>query len=148
MIDLHNHILPGLDDGADNWPKSIAMARIAYEDGITGIVCTPHWIPGKYENKRADIITVVEEFKKHLVEQEIPLSIYPGAELRLDIRLTEKIASGELMTVNNNGIYVLIELPEESIPDNLEDFLWHLALKNIKPIISHVERYPLLHKNP
>jgi protein-tyrosine phosphatase len=148
MIDLHSHILPGLDDGADNWQKSIAMARVACEDGITGIVCTPHWVPGKYENQRAQIIAAVLEFKKQIAEQEIPLNIYPGAELRLDIRLPEKIAAGELITINDTGVYVLIELPEESIPDNLEDFLWNLALKNIKPIISHVERHPLLHKNP
>jgi protein-tyrosine phosphatase len=148
MIDLHNHILPGLDDGADDWQQSIAMARMAREDGITGIVCTPHWVPGKYENTRADIIARTAELKNHLDENKIELKIYPGAELRLDISLPEKIASGELITINDNRTYALIELPEESIPDNLEDFLWHLALKNIKPILSHVERQPLLHGNP
>lgn len=148
MIDLHNHILPGLDDGADNWSESIDMARVAFADGITGIVCTPHWVPGKYDNQRAQIIARVEEFKNHLAEHEIALNIYPGAELRLDITLPGKIASGELMTINDTGIYALIELPEESIPDHLEDFLWNLALKNIKPIISHVERHPLLRENP
>jgi protein-tyrosine phosphatase len=148
MIDLHNHILPGLDDGADSWVKSIAMARVASEDGITDIICTPHWVPGIYENKRADIIAKVDEFSKLLAAERIALKLYPGAELRLDIDLVAKIRSGELMTINDSGIYALIELPEESIPDNLEDFLWHLALKNIKPIISHVERYTALHKNP
>lgn len=148
MIDLHNHILPGLDDGADTWPKSIDMARMAYEDGIAGIVCTPHWIPGKYNNQRTQIIAAVNEFRNHLAEKNIALKIYPGAELRLDIALPEKISAGELMTINDTGVYALIELPEDSIPDNLEDFLWHLALKNIKPIISHVERHPLLQKNP
>lgn len=148
MIDLHNHILPGLDDGADTWQKSMDMAKLASADGITGIVCTPHWVPGKYDNQRARIIEAVEDLKKHIAEQKIALKIYSGAELRLDITLPEKIASGELITINDTGIYALIELPEESIPDNLEDFLWHLALKNIKPIISHVERHPLLHKSP
>lgn len=150
MIDLHSHMLPGLDDGADNWQKSIAMARIACEDGITGIVCTPHWIPGRYENTKTEIIARLTEFKQRLAEAEnkISLDLYPGAELRLDVNLPEKISSGELSTINDNGVYVLIELPEESLPDNLEDFLWHLALKKIKPILSHVERHPLLHRNP
>jgi protein-tyrosine phosphatase len=124
------------------------MARMALADGITGIACTPHWIPGRYNNQRAQIITAVEDFRKQLADHEIALNIYPGAELRLDITLPEKIASGELMTINDTGIYALIELPDESIPDHLEDFLWKLALKNIKPIISHVERHPLLHENP
>lgn len=148
MIDLHNHILPELDDGADSWEKSIAMAGVACEDGITDIVCTPHWVPGKYDNQKAQILAATAEFKERLACEKIPLNIYPGAELRLDISLPEKIAAGELITMNDTGVYALIELPEESIPDNLEDFLWRLALKNIKPIISHVERYPLLHKNP
>lgn len=148
MIDMHNHMLPGLDDGATDWEKSMAMAGIAFEDGIRGIVCTPHWVPGKYENKRNEILAAVAELKKHLAEKEIGLEIYPGAELRLDIRIPEKVKAGELMTVNDSGAYVLVELPEESIPENLEDFFWHLALKNIKPILSHVERHPLLQKNP
>ncbi len=148
MIDLHNHILPGLDDGADSWPKSIAMARMACEDGITDIVCTPHWVPGKYNNQREQILAATDAFKKHLAHEKIPLNIYPRGDPRLDVALPEKIASGELMTMNDTGVYALIELPEESLPDSLEDFLWHLALKNIKPIISHVERHPLLHKNP
>jgi protein-tyrosine phosphatase len=148
MIDLHNHILPGLDDGADTWQKSIAMARVASADGITDIVCTPHWISGKYENKKADILSRVDEFRRLIAKQEIALNIYPGAELHFDLTLPERIKAGEVMTINDTGSYALIELPEESIPDNLEDFLWRLELKDIQPIISHVERHPLLYKNP
>jgi len=148
MIDMHNHILPGLDDGAEDWEKSMAMAKSAAEDGIAGIVCTPHWVPGKYENKKNEIFAATAELKRQLAEKDINLKIYPGTELRLDISIPEKVKAGELMTINDNGVYVLIELPEESIPDSLEDFFWHLALKNIKPILSHVERHPLLRKNP
>lgn len=148
MIDLHNHILPGLDDGATDWEQSLAMARVAAEDGISDIVCTPHWVPGKYENTRTTVLERFAEFKARLSEHNIPLAIYPGAELRLDAGLPEKISSGELLTINDGSPYILIELPEGALPHNLEDFLWQLQLKNYKPILSHVERNPALIKDP
>ena len=147
MIDLHNHILPGIDDGADSWDTSLAMAKTACADGISAIACTPHWIPGKYENSKADIAAKVDEFNKILNTQGIALKAYPGAELRLDRSIIEKIKSGELMTING-GPYALIELPDDSLPDNFEDFLWQMALQNIKPVISHVERHPYLYQHP
>ena len=148
MIDLHNHILPGLDDGASSWEQSLAMARVAAEDGISEIVCTPHWVPGKYENTRTAVLERFSEFKTLLYEHNIPLTVYPGAELRLDANLPEKISKKELLTINDGSPYVLIELPEEALPDNLEDFFWQLQLRNYKPIISHVERNAALIKDP
>jgi protein-tyrosine phosphatase len=148
VIDIHNHILPGLDDGASDWEQSIAMARIAVKDGITEIVCTPHWVPGKYDNTRKIILDRFSEFKTRLSEHGIPLTVYPGAELRLDATLPERLRTSELLTINDGGVYILIELPEETLPDNLEDFLWQLQLLNFTPVISHVERNAALRKDP
>jgi protein-tyrosine phosphatase len=148
MIDLHNHILPDLDDGSSDWEKTMTMARLAVEDGIKAIVCTPHWVPGKYENTRSVILEKVGEMREKLMENNIPLAIYPGAELRLDISLSQMIRTKELLTINDNGAYALIELPEEALPDQLEDFFFNLRLHNIKPILSHVERNSALHKDP
>lgn len=148
MIDMHNHILPGLDDGASSWEQTLTMARVAAEDGITEMVCTPHWVLGKYENTRPVILETFAEFKKRVAEENIPLVVYPGAELRLDISLPQRIKAGELLTINDGGSYALIELPEESLPDNLEEFFWQLQLQNIKPIIGHVERNAALRQDP
>lgn len=148
MIDIHSHILPGIDDGASNWEQSLTMARVAVEDGITEMVCTPHWVLGKYENTRPVILEALAEFKNRLAEQNIPLTVFPGAELRLDISLPQRIKDGELLTINDGGSYALIELPEEALPKNLEEFFWQLQLKNIKPIIGHVERNSALHQDP
>jgi protein-tyrosine phosphatase len=148
LIDIHNHILPGLDDGAGSWNQSIAMARVAVEDGISEIVCTPHWVPGKYENTRPIILERFAEFRIHLMEHNIPLTVHPGAELRLDASLPEKIPAGELLTINDGGSYALIELPEEALPGNIEDFFWRLQLQKIKLIISHVERNAALRQDP
>lgn len=77
MFDLHNHCLPGLDDGSCDWEESLAMARMAVEDGIEGIVCTPHWIRGYYENNREGTLAAVAVFKEKLEAHRIPLQVYP-----------------------------------------------------------------------
>lgn len=148
MIDIHNHILPGIDDGATDWEQSIAMAHVAVEDGITDIVCTPHWVLGKYENTRGTVLTLLDELKKRLSDNGIALRLHPGMELRLDSSLISRIQEGEILTINDRKAYALIELPEEALPRNLEDFFWQLQLQNIKPIIGHVERNPVLRQDP
>lgn len=148
MIDLHSHILPGLDDGADSWEQSIEMARRAAADGIAAIVCTPHWVPGKYDNGRDVILERLDELRQRLADAAIPLAVHPGSELRLDPSLPNRIAAGNVLTVNDAGVYALIELPEETLPEVLETFLWQLQIEGITPILSHVERNAALRQAP
>lgn len=148
MIDLHNHALPAIDDGARDWEESLRMAQLAVADGVQGIVCTPHWIPGLYENTRAQILNMVDTFRSKLQERGIRLKVYPGAELRLDFELLAKIQSGELITINDTGRFALIELPEQILPRNLESLFWDLQSQDITPIISHPERNFALQRDP
>lgn len=148
MIDIHCHILPGLDDGARDMAQSIAMAQIAAMDGITGIVCTPHFSPVFPGNIRRTVLESVERLQTKLREMEIQLALYPGSELAIDPNIVEKIGSGELLTVNDNMKVALIELPPEIIPPNLDRFFWSLQARGINTILAHPERcYPLM-KNP
>jgi protein-tyrosine phosphatase len=147
MIDIHNHILPGLDDGARNWEQSLAMARIAVADGIKEIVCTPHWAPGIYANTRGPILDAVDEFREKLSENNIPLEAHPGAELRLDPDLPRKLESGELLSINDTGRFILLEVPD-LLPPNLENFFPMLSRGNIIPIICHPERNHQLKRDP
>jgi protein-tyrosine phosphatase len=140
MFDLHNHCLPGLDDGAQEWEESLAMARMAVADGIEGVVCTPHWARGSFQNTRLHVLSLVEIFKKKLEEQNIPLKVYPGAEPRLEYGMLEGIISGEILTINDTGRFVLVELQPEMVPPNLEKFFWELQMQGITPILSHPER--------
>ncbi len=148
MIDMHSHILPGLDDGAADWEQAIAMARHALADGITEMVCTPHWVLGKYDNARETILARFAEFETRLAAERIPLTIHPGAELRIDVSLPERLRAGELLTLNNGSGYLLLELPEEMLPDNLHDFFWGLQIQGFRLILSHVERNPVLREDP
>jgi len=148
MIDMHSHILPGLDDGAADWKQAVAMARVAAEDGIAEMVCTPHWVLGKYENSRGKILPCLAEFKARLAVEKIPLKIHPGAELRIDTTLLQRLKAGQLLTLNNGSGYILLELPDDGLPSDLHHFLWELQVNGFRPILSHVERNPLIRENP
>jgi protein-tyrosine phosphatase len=148
MFDLHNHCLPGLDDGARDWEECLAMARIAVEDGIEGVVCTPHWVRGSFENNRNGTLAAVTALKEKLEASKIPLKVYPGAEIRLDLDLHTAIGSGEILTVNDTGRFALIELMPEILPRNIDNLFWDLQMQRIRPIISHPERNLVLLREP
>jgi protein-tyrosine phosphatase len=145
---MHSHILPGLDDGAADWEQALAMAQVAVADGITEMVCTPHWAPGKYDNDRPAIRARFAEFEERLAAAGIPLKIHTGAELRVDPSIPGRLKAGEVITLNDGGRYVLLELPDESMPANLDEFFWTLQMEGYSPILSHVERNPYLREHP
>ena len=148
MYDLHNHMLPGLDDGARDWKEALDMARMAWEDGIEEVVCTPHWMPGCYESSRAVILAALETLRSKLLDEGVPLRVCPGAELRLEYDLPQRVASGELLTLNDTGRYALVELPSIVLPERVESVFWDFQANGITPVISHPERNFLLLRNP
>jgi len=148
MIDIHNHMLPGIDDGAQDWDQALTMARMAVEDGIEGVVCTPHCISGLFPNDRSSVLQAVKTLREKLAAHEIPLDVYPGSELRLDFELLGKINSGKVLTLNDTGRYVLIELPTEVLPPNLEHFFWELQSRHITTVLAHPERNAALIHDP
>jgi len=147
MIDLHCHILPGLDDGPETWEESLEMARIAYEDGIRTIVATPHIDNGIYEAKKAQIIDKTCELSSLLRKENINIKILPGASIQVYEGLVEGLKSGELMTLNDTGKYVLLEIPHECVPD-ITDLVFRLQLAGIRPIIAHPERNLEIQESP
>jgi protein-tyrosine phosphatase len=148
MIDMHSHILPGLDDGAADWDQALAMARVAVEDGIAEMVCTPHWVLGKFENDRETVLQRFAEFEERLTAEKIPLKIHTGMELRIDTSIPDRLKAGRLLTLNNGSGYILLELPDETMPANLHEFFWNLQINGYRPILSHVERNPCFRENP
>lgn len=148
MIDLHCHILPGLDDGAQTLDEALAMARIAVADGITDIVATPHTHNGLYMNKAEDILQAVSHLQEALNREGIPIRIHPGSEVHIQVELLENILSGETLTYGNHRKYVLLELPTLNLPRFMEQLLYELNVAGITPIIAHPERNLLLRENP
>lgn len=148
MLDIHSHILPGLDDGAPDMETALAMARIAVSDGITRMVATPHYLEGSMDNSRHWIIETVYQFKQELKNERINLEIVPGCEVYLSPNTPALLKKGELMTVNDGGKYLLVEFPMHNIPNYAEEILFELKVMGVTPIIVHPERNLELGKNP
>ena len=147
MIDIHSHILPGIDDGPAGMEESLKMARIAVEDGIHTIVATPHCLNGIYSNRRSDILSACAGLNRVLKEHQVPLEILPGSEARLCLEILDELEKGRLMTINDAGRYISVELPDQFIPDTVIAFINRLRGMNITPIVSHPERNPVIQNN-
>jgi len=147
MIDLHAHILPGLDDGPQTLAESIKMCRIACEDGIEKIVATPHTKNGVYQNSREEILKAVTELNNNLKNLNIPIHIYPGSDIRIDTDIFDLIDDNQLLTVNDNKRYIMIEFSEYIIPPQMEEWIFKLKLKKITPIFTHPERNMIIQKD-
>jgi len=148
MIDIHCHILPGIDDGAENLAETLDMCRMAVADGITTIVATPHQQNGVYDNSNGAIRQQVEIVQDALKRGNVSLEILPGADVHIDVHTAEMIQQGKIMTINNTGRYFLLEFPAHSIPPNIDKIIFNFLLKNIIPVLTHPERIAEVQDNP
>jgi protein-tyrosine phosphatase len=147
MIDLHCHLLPGIDDGPKDLEESLAMARIAVADGIRIIVATPHTLNGVYTNEKNEIISRVRALQDSLNKENIPLRLFPGADIHFSTDLIPGLEGGTILPINN-GRYLLIEMEKESLPVAVREAFFDLRIKGYFPIVSHPERNSLIQRNP
>jgi len=141
LIDIHCHILPGIDDGANDLEEALAMAKAAWKAGISEVIATPHFEEAVFENYRDTILEETEKFKEELKKNNIPIIIHPGCEIMLTPCVPELIKEGKLLTLKDEGEFVLVELPRTMWPMYTEDILYEIKLLGITPIIAHPERY-------
>ncbi|MFF2497401.1 tyrosine-protein phosphatase [Peribacillus sp. NPDC058075] len=140
MIDIHCHILPGVDDGSADMKESLNMARKAAEAGITHIFATPHHLNEKYVNIKSDIIDRAGRLNESLQLENIPLTIHLGQEVRIHRDIFSSLEKEEILTLDDNGTFLLLELPSGRVPTYTQEVIYELLLKGIKPIIVHPER--------
>nr|WP_141995180.1 CpsB/CapC family capsule biosynthesis tyrosine phosphatase [Bacillus sp. B4EP4a] len=140
MIDIHCHILPGVDDGSADMKESLNMAKKAVEAGITHIFATPHHLNEKFVNVKIDIIDRVIMLNKSFQENNIPLTIHLGQEVRIHRDIFTSLEKEEILTLDDNGTYLLLELPSGRVPTYTQEVIYELLLKGITPIIVHPER--------
>ena len=148
MIDIHSHILPGIDDGAKTMDDSIAMAKHALEQGVTTIIATPHHMNGKYENKKMDIIHHVNQLNDILQNEGIPVTVLPGQECRIYGDIIEDFNKEEILTMNNGGKYIFIEFSSSHVPAYAEQLLYNIQFEGIIPRIVHPERNQVFLNDP
>lgn len=148
MIDIHSHILPGLDDGAKTVQDSIDMANKAVSEGIHTIIATPHHRNGKYDNLKSDILPLVSELNETFAQENINLNVLPGQECRIFGEILEDYEKGEILTLNKDSQYLFIEFPSSSVPRYAERLLYDIQVKGLTPVIVHPERNAELIERP
>lgn len=141
MIDAHCHILPGIDDGPRDIAESIEMAEIAAADGITKIIATPHISDTSLPP--GDIEDLVDQLNFRLNQKNIPVRIYPGAEVSITTG-PEKLTSHTI----NRSPYILVEFPHDHLPSFAGSILKFLCARGLKPIIAHPERNYSIIRSP
>jgi protein-tyrosine phosphatase len=139
FVDIHCHMLPGLDDGADSWEESLAMARLAVADGFSTVITTPHQLGNHASNDGDTIRLQARRFQEYLDANRVPLTILPGADVRIEPDLVRKLRDGSVLTLADRRRYVLLELPHELyVP--LDRLLGELNSVGMVGILSHPER--------
>jgi protein-tyrosine phosphatase len=140
MIDLHSHILPGVDDGVKTEDDAVAFARVAFEDGVRTIVATPHCREGFFVNERASVKAGVDRLRTRLAAEGLPVEVLPGAEVHIGPDLVERVRDGRAPTLADNGKTLLLELSMSQYPVELENLIFQLKLAGITPLLAHPER--------
>lgn len=153
MIDLHVHILPGLDDGPRTMEAALDMARLAAADGVTTVVATPHLFARRVVemsrlNPAERILAAAVELQERLDEAGVALKVATGCEVPLCQEMLDLLDTGQVLTINGQGRYLCLEMPETVIPPATEDICFLLASRGITPILTHPERNPQFLQTP
>lgn len=148
MIDIHSHVIPGIDDGAKDEEMAISMLKMAEGCGTEKLVVTPHFMRGRFDYEYNEITEEVDKLRELAKENNIDIEIYQGQEVYYSDRIVKYYNRGAIGTINGTR-YMLIELPMlEFNLDQVIDNLYELQLKGVAPIIAHPERYRPFIKKP
>lgn len=147
FVDIHCHLVPSIDDGAQSWEQSLLMAAMAASDGIGTIVVTPHQLGNFAHNSGRMIRARTAELQQYLDQQGVALRVLPGADVRIEPGMIDKLRSGEVLTLADRRKHVLLELPHE-LYFPLDEVLESLRRAGLVGILSHPERNQGLLKQP
>jgi protein-tyrosine phosphatase len=143
-VDIHTHMLPGVDDGSRDVEESLAMLEMASNDGTDAVVATPH----AHHASREQTVELCERLTQLARERGLPTTILPGSEIRLGPDIFDAVDDGRYLKINN-GPYVLIELPLGiEWPSYFEIVIARLRAINAEPVLAHAERYEPVQRDP
>jgi protein-tyrosine phosphatase len=148
MVDIHCHILPGIDDGAPDLEASLAMARRAVEDGIDTIVATPHWPYEQDPIPAARVTELMAEVQVELDAAQIPLRLIAGHECVITPELPDELANGKALAFGGKVRYALLETPYHHLPFYLRDIVFQVQSRGFATVIAHPERSPIIQNDP
>jgi len=147
LVDMHNHILPGINDGPINDEETIQLVKNAAKNGITHIIATPHHRYGTFNNKAPSIKCLVNKLNLQLKSNDIPITVFAGMEIRLHENLLNDINSN-LLSLADSKKYMLIELPTNHLPQFTSSTFFEMQLRGYIPIIAHPERNTIIRQDP
>lgn len=139
MIDIHNHLLVGMDDGPQTLEETIDLLTQAKEQGITGIVVTPHHLHPRYNNIFSDVDNAIKDLTSNQQIKDFNIQLYPGQEIRITDKVLEDIDQHQIQGINHSK-YLLIELPSNSMPHYTKNLLYEIQTKGFIPVLAHPER--------
>jgi len=150
VIDIHCHLLPGIDDGPDTIEAALALAQACVVDGITHTVVTPHVFPGRFENWRSSIEEDFARFEALLRGNGIALAVSWAGEVRLTHEVLDLLARNELPFMGQVSGFetLLLEMPDGQIPLGSDRFVQHMLARKVRPIIAHPERNRAVMERP
>ncbi len=148
MIDLHSHILPGVDDGARDTYEAIEIIKDSVGDGVATIVATPHFFTGGYMPSKEEIKDKIYKLTEAASSEGVSIRICPGSECYVDYQLVGMVRDGKVMTINDGGKYILVEFPRMELPSSANDIFFQLQMEGITPIIAHPERNVAIARDP
>lgn len=148
MVDIHCHILPDVDDGARSLEESLMMLRKAAAAGVEIVVATPHVIRGTYNTEFLERERMTADLQKAADQSGIKIQIKSGVEYYLSPEILEDTSRLGEFTLGNNGKYILVELPMQTVPAYAEKVLFDLNVQDITPILAHPERNMSICRNP
>ncbi|WP_424493665.1 tyrosine-protein phosphatase [Salinimicrobium sp. GXAS 041] len=144
FVDIHNHILPGIDDGASNVEDSISLIKRFSEIGVKSFIATPHIMNDYYPNTPETVNNALEVLKQGLNNSGLRnIQVKAAAEYMMDQSFLEHIDNGQLLTLKDD--LVLVEMSYFQAPINLNEILFQLQTKKYKPVLAHPERYAFFH---
>jgi len=147
MIDVHSHILPMVDDGAEDIEEAIEIARIYEENGVEKAIATPHFIEGTNSSTKEKNSAILDRLNEALADNGINLRVYLGNEIYVTMDVLKYLKDGLISSLNSSR-YLLIELPMLDIPLYIEQLIYQLLLKGYVPVIAHPERNARIVENP
>lgn len=147
IIDIHSHIIAGIDDGPKYLNVALEMIKRAESLGTKDIVATPHFRRGYFETPFNEVKIIANYLKSLVKEEGLNINIHYGQEVYFSERILEDLEKGIIGTIDE-GRYMLLEFPMRKIPKEAVDYIYEINLKGITPIIAHPERYLDVVKNP
>ena len=147
LVDIHNHILPGIDDGAKTVDESLELIKAFDDLGIHHFIATPHILPTLYPNTPESILSAHEKLMEVLLEQRMTdVSILPAAEHMIDDSFEDLINQNGIMPIK--GSYILVEMSYLQPSLNFDEAIVQISERGLTPILAHPERYMYLHQTP